>query len=80
MRRVTRQHEGDGVLGQRVGVDARSVGDGHAAGLAGHQIHVVRARAPDGDQAQLGAGHQHAVGEAGVGADVEDRLGVADAL
>jgi hypothetical protein len=73
-----RQHEGDGVLGQRVGVDARSVGDGDAARLACGQVHVVRARAPDRDVTQLGAGGEHAVGEARVGANVEDRVGVAD--
>ncbi len=74
------QHESDGVLGQGVGVDAGGVGDGDAAGLAGDQVHVVSARAPDGDEAQLRAGGQHAVGEAGVRADVEGDLGVADAL
>src|SRR6266540_1384057 len=37
-----------------MGVDAGGVGDGDATGLAGDQVHVVGARAPDGDAAQGG--------------------------
>lgn len=49
--------------------------DGDAPGLASGQVHVVAARASDGDRVQRGAADQHAVGGPGVGANVDDQSG-----
>ena len=72
------QHEPDGVLGDRVGVHSRRVRDRHPARPAGRQVDVVGARAPDRDEAQLGARGQDRIGEARMGTDVDHDLRVAD--
>jgi hypothetical protein len=72
------QHEGDRVLRHGVGVHARRVRHGDAAGAAGGEIDVVGPRAPDRHEAQARARLQHAVGEARVRPDVDDDLRVAD--
>ena len=80
MRRVTASIEGPACApADGVGVDAGRVGHGHAPGPAGRRIDVVRAGAPDGDRARRrGQAASTPVGEAGVGADVDGDLRVAD--
>jgi len=74
-----REHEGQGMLSHREGIDAGSIADGYAAHAGGLQIEIVGARAPDGHHLEGGAGREHAVGEAGVRADIDGDGGAADA-
>ena len=68
------------LLGHREGVDPGCVADRDAAPAGRPQVDVVGAGAPHRDHRQLAAGGQHAVAEAGVGADVDGHAGAADAL
>ena len=72
------EHERERVLGDGVRVHPRGVGHRHAAPAARLQVDVVHPGAPDGDQAQARGLLEDALGEAGVGADVDDDLRVAD--
>src|SRR4029077_20742817 len=59
-------------------VDAGGIADRHPAHARRVQVEVVGADAPHRDHLELGAGLEHRLAEAGVGADVDGAGGVAD--
>jgi hypothetical protein len=71
-----RQHQGDGVFRDGDGIGPWRVGHGDPPGRRRLEIHVIRPRAPDGDQAEPGAGLQDVGREPSSPPDVHCHIGV----
>src|SRR5260370_754940 len=74
-----RGERGERVVSRREGVDPGGVAERDPAHARRVQVEVVGAGAPHRDHLELRAGLEHALAEAGVGADVDGAGGVADA-
>jgi hypothetical protein len=74
-----REHEGEGVLGHREGVDAGRVADRDSTHARGVEVDVVGAGAPHRDHLEPRTRGEDPVAEARVGPDVDGDARVADA-